>query len=699
MSSLLRQMHRSPTPSPIRVPFRSGEPAYALFERLSRAMGCRSAHDFAAELNLSHRDILSGAGWLAVATTAGVPEDELGRATFHVDGKVVRLGGEQLDRAHWSCLHPRCCPICRDGDNAHPEQVRWHRSWWDVVPVRRCHIHGVRLVGARGDRIGLRAAAGGLDAASRDGERYVVGRLGFAPRVACDLLDRLPLSRAVDLMEVLGAGRRGARDPRTHDTAHLLSTGYANVAEGASSLLRHLDRLVATSYTSRDHFGPGIVYGRLYRWLASDEPDPAFAEIRALLRSHALAHVPLAPGQKLFGEVIRTQSLYTLAQAARHLGVQKPLARRMLLATGAAPAGVDHRREVFAAEQVGRAAALHRATMSTVEARGALGLSSDAFASLVAERCLSPVVNRRETGMRDDRFRQEDVSNLIDRLVSGVPIMEARATGTEFLGRAARASMSSTGWIVRAMLEGRVSPVGRWPSMPGLGGLLVPTRDVLATQAADARRSDLVSWDEVVRTLGRKSVADALVRSGHLTRSTTPIGFRNRRRLVVTRRQWSAFRSRFVSAAELAKEENTSVAALVRKLAASGIEPAFPAAGRRFFERRALCHSLAETPRRPPARAAGQPLAAGSARVGRRPRGSGSRLAGLEQATIRAAPRASIAGPMPRRSVGVPRAQARSGSRRREDNRSGADVPSAASGGEHDRSGAKSRSYSASGRP
>ena len=576
---------------PVRVPRGEGEPAYSLFERLAAEMGARSPAAFAAELGLDLRDVRSGRATRRLAGLAGLEPEALDLATFAVGEHSVSIRSAGIDRNHWSCLHPRVCPECR-ADDLVEHGFAWHRSWWDVIPLRRCHVHGVPLV-RRDGAAPARAEAGARGAAAgAGGEAYVLGRIGFAPAAPCDLLDRLPVSRAIDLLELVGAGesgRWGLRDPRRVEASGLLSAGYAILSGGASTFLRHLDGLVATAPAPRDHLGPGSVYGRLYRWLSSENLDPAFAEVRTLVREHALSRLPIPAGQPVLGEAAQNQAIFSLAQAAGRMVVQKALARRFLAAVDARPIQALGNSELYAAPDVEKAVTLHATTLWGAQARTLLGLSGDALGSLVKEGCLPVALGARATGTRDDRFRTEDVRRLLDAVTRDLPLLPSAPEGTRTLVAAGRSAMSSTGELVRAILDRRLRPTGRLAGMSGLAGVLVEVRAVFALHAAAARRQDVVAWEEVVRAVGRKSVADALVRGGHLSRTTAEMGFRNRRRQVVSRREWSRFQARYVSAAELARTRRTSVAALVRHLAASGVAPAFPAAdGRRYFERRQL---------------------------------------------------------------------------------------------------------------
>ncbi|KAA2235864.1 TniQ family protein [Salinarimonas soli] len=146
-----------------------------------------------------------------------------------VTGTRVALFGEELHRDDWTSRQRRWCPDCWRGDlSAAGGQRRaywgiYRRPWWDVTAISACPTHRVRLAAHYPDcgegvswhygsltrcRNGhdlLRCEAVALDADDCRADAYLAGRLGGAPRVACDALDGLTLVDAVAAMERLGA--------------------------------------------------------------------------------------------------------------------------------------------------------------------------------------------------------------------------------------------------------------------------------------------------------------------------------------------------------------------------------------------------------------------------------------------------------------------------------------------------------------
>ncbi|WP_156630150.1 MULTISPECIES: TniQ family protein [unclassified Methylobacterium] len=581
---------------PLRVPFRSGEPAYALFGRMADRLSATSRMAFAGELGLSHRALLDGKLVETVAVLAGQVLSEVSAATFVLADGQVSLRGRVLDRNHWSCLRPRVCVDClrEDLSEGGSAGTVWHRTWWDVLPLRRCHIHGGVLVSGGIEAVRAARTTQGFPAevtprTRTAGEDYILGRLGLSPSRPLDLLDQLPISRAVEILEVVGAaadGRRwGQREICRVDKADLLSFGFGPFAGGVASFLAHLDDLVRNAPAVRDHLLPNAVYGRLYTMLSSEEIDPAFDEIRGLVREHALANLPIPQGQSILGSAVRRQNIYTLAQAAERLAVEKPLAGRLLWSAGARPRHVAGQLPLFSSSEVESAADLAAATVWGRDARKILGLPPAAFASIVKAGCLPKALDGQATGAREDRFRKADILRLREMVMGGLRTMVRPHAGSAPLPSAVRSAMSSTGEIIAAILDGALIPTGRLSGGEGLSAVLVDTADVLALH--NCLDHDLMPWRDIVGELGSRSAADTLVRSGHLTVSVVPAGFRNRRRRVVPRREWARFEAAYISAAEMARSRGTSASAIVRALEKSGVQPSIACPDGRLFYARA----------------------------------------------------------------------------------------------------------------
>ncbi len=529
-----------------------------------------------------------------VARLAGVDAGLLAASTFVVEPGTVRLFGESLSRKDWSPAQRRLCrecvaeDECRVGD---PAPRAFRRTWWDLPSIRLCPRHGTELVHPASG-CGTNSASPILGVQTTlSGETYVLGRLGFAERRSVDLLDQLTLGKVLPLLERCGAmrlhGRWARSDARDVDMRPLLSAGMSAYEGGASPFRAFLDDLVATARPGRLELSPRMAYGRLHAWLAHDERDAAYDPVREALREHALATMPLRPGQMLYGRRIDESALRTVAQVCDATGLEPATAARMLDLVGAMPAPGPSPIPLYHAADCSRVADLVAASCWSREARSRLGLTNEGMVSLVASGCLVPMIPRTGLGIREDRFARRDIDGLISDVVGNRPIFEEVPAGCAMLSDAARRGMSSIGAVVRAVMDGLLMPRGVLEGRPGVSGLIFEICEVFSMHRKET--SD-VPWSEVVSHLGSRRVARALADSGRLKLRRGSCGFRNRYRREVSATDWSTFRKTYVSAVELARQNGRSGVAIARLLADADMQPAIPpetCGGRAFYPRRA----------------------------------------------------------------------------------------------------------------
>lgn len=598
---------------PLRLPLGNGEPAYALLERLARRCGASSAATFSASLGLNWSSVMAGRDTIRVAHAAGVDAELLASATFVVEPCGVRLSGEVLARKDWSPFHRRICRECLADDEARhgdPAPRAFRRTWWDLPSIRRCPRHGTDLVRS--------APGGGLDSAPAldeirsplAGETYVLGRLGFAERRRVEILDQLALGKVIPLLERCGAmrlhGRWARSEARGVDKRLLLSAGMLVYEGGASPFRSFLDDLVATARPGRLELGPRMAYGRLHVWLAHDERDPSYDPVRDALRKHALATMPLNPGQVLYGQRIEAPAFRTVAQVCGSTGLERATAERMLALVGGSPAPGPSPIPLYHAADCSQAEDLAAASCWSREARGRLGLTKEGMASLVKAGCLVPLIPRAGRQAREDRFARRGLDGLIALLVESRPTLEDVPAGCALLADVARRGMSSIGAVVRAVMDGRLSPRGVLAQRPGIAGLVFGIDEVFSLHRRDTPD---VPWAEVVSHLGSRRVARALAASGRLGLRRGSCGFRNRQRREVSRTDWSTFHRNFVSACELARQRGGSVSAITRRLADAGVQPAIlpeTCGGRAFYHRDAAARLPSNEDRGPSRRQQGE---------------------------------------------------------------------------------------------
>lgn len=197
--------------TPSRAPLRLGvhqdfEPAYSVLARLA-ARNAYPVQDFAGAFGIRVDAIVQGEASEVdlLASVAGIDATMLRSATpTRARHTVWALRGERFGDHLVDVGRSRACAACVAGDRIASRSdigpVVRRRAWWDLAFVHRCPDHGLPLGSAdvgRGEEAVDVHPSRDVDCSW---ETYVLGRLGFGPRNPADLLDRLDLSSAVELV-------------------------------------------------------------------------------------------------------------------------------------------------------------------------------------------------------------------------------------------------------------------------------------------------------------------------------------------------------------------------------------------------------------------------------------------------------------------------------------------------------------------
>ncbi len=609
-----------------RVPLWTDEPAYALANRLARRNGVNSLASFGGDHAIPYREIIRGLRNAEIADLSGAEIDNLDSATFRVEGERVHLNGELLHVDDWSYSSLRICPSCiRDDltrDDRRKEYLPHVRSWWNLPTITVCPIHRQALL----DRhpacpdspvnhlsLDIRFVAEGAgDFASIASEpvedvraaAYLLGRLGFMPRVFNPILDPLPLWNAIRLMDRFGAvataGVRGYTSSGGGvEAPKALAAGYTVFADGRDGLFRFLDQLVTAPDIPMGKWGPRVVYGRIYEWLSHDTRDTAYDNVRELVREHALDHVPLAGDDLLFGRPVGERRLYTLWHASKAVGFAPSAARRILKALGHLDRTTDGKPNwqiALKAPVVEKVAAELRDRISFNDARDYLALPRGPMAALCDSGTLVPFLHV-STGVKEHVFRTRDLDAFVGTLLGNAPTLRSPGRLCDVISAGKRAQ-TSTVEIVSSLIDGRLRCAGKLAGKFGMMQVLVDLDDVKALRDVGANVDESRTMEAGRRKLGLTwLVFGRLVRLGYIDATSVGIGLRNRSRNLIVPESLEAFSSTYVSAAEIAAERGTHVRTLVPQLRQQGIEPAIgnKEVGQYFYRRSAFAQ------RRPPA--------------------------------------------------------------------------------------------------
>lgn len=192
-----------------------GENSLGYFSRLVAEAGHVSLRVYAREIGLNGRN-LDPQEFLAPLSRLPLECTEIAaltRATATASRSDIHLAGSLLwPKWHWRMNRRRYCPACL-AENAH------HRTWWDILSYRVCHLHGLAIedrdphgrlidwwwpsydIGPSGASLARRAPVAPETPAY---EGFLVGRLGYAPPIPAPMLDEIPLSNAIEAVSFVG---------------------------------------------------------------------------------------------------------------------------------------------------------------------------------------------------------------------------------------------------------------------------------------------------------------------------------------------------------------------------------------------------------------------------------------------------------------------------------------------------------------
>jgi hypothetical protein len=295
-----------------RVPLWPDEPAYGLASRLARRNGVSSLEAFGEDHAIPFREIIQGMRNAEIADLSGADIGLLDASTF----KEQSLNGEKLHAEDFSYTNLRVCPSCIRSDLARDDsrtQFLPHvRTWWTLQAISVCPIHREVLLDRHPDlpdaRVNLLSQDARFVAQGRGdfstlaskpvdnvlAESYILGRLGFMPRIHNTVLDGLPLWNAIRLMERMGpVAARVARLLTSLggevSKQEQLAAGYRVFAEGASGFYGFLDDLAAATRIVSKKKSHRVSYERLIlecEWMTRDLRDPIHRPIRILISQH-----------------------------------------------------------------------------------------------------------------------------------------------------------------------------------------------------------------------------------------------------------------------------------------------------------------------------------------------------------------------------------------------------------------------------
>ena len=597
------------------------EPAYSWLLRWADMSGFPSGRSMSTSIGVLFETAISGQANTRIAAEVGLAADVFDRSTFErMPDQTTRCGSESMPKYDWNPNMLKLCPKCIEEDlriPGRPGEATPHiRSWWMLFHITACPFHNVRLLnqnseGARFHAYPMRLLRdcnprgplvpadlpchGVADTAA---EAYVLGRIGFGPRIRTPVLDAMPLANAVRLMDRMGAVAIGGRRAYTHgkglDQNVALNRGFRLFEGDGQGFAALLDHLNDTAKRKRASWGAAEVYGRAYQWLNEERNDPAYAPLIEMMKEHAHAYIAISPDVPFFGERIGERKMYRLPHVYEASGVHMDKARKVMVALGEITPEVTD--PLIPRDPALRIIELLKSSMTYNEAREFLGMPRGAMRNLFDEGALQPSLRAGTEGLQEHLFLRQDLENLVARCQGPAPLVfRSRPAGCGDIVEAGIRSSSSASALLRLLEAGAIKSKGILAGRAGLGAVMVDWEE--ARKALPPRPWEIMTLVEAAKFLGVSFYGvRELLRQGFLR----PAEFRERERkatraVYVSLDEAKGFQKKFTPAQDVARALGTHVRVLVPKLSSQGIEPAIGnvVAGKYYFDAERVRHLLA----------------------------------------------------------------------------------------------------------
>ncbi|NOV19659.1 hypothetical protein E5S70_26900 [Ensifer adhaerens] len=568
----------------LRVPFFQDETLVSFASRMAQANGRDDLRKFLADLGIKPLKVSHGdeAEVSRLADLFGMPADTLRSRSVKVakDGSM-EFAGTRFSRLALVRTQFRVCTHCLAEDEMDttrmPGTRRYARSIWMIPSVTSCCRHHRELVTLDVPAYAIpdfcrvlalsqeKLAAHESMVAERratDFEVFVARRLDGVHGYG-DILDRVSLTSAIDLCQILGLAARNGRkftlrEGGGEELPEVLDEGFLALRAGEKGVMEVLDR-VAEERSHGSIRGGYALYGSLYFTLLQplrrgDEYEP----VRELVRKHARERMAILPDARVFQKMddVRWTSINSVVkQTGLHPNtVQKYIAKHF-----PRPAGTELETEKFVSADVAASAieALGD-TISLPEAATLLAWSIHDCRRLVATGILRPIVDG--PGLQP-RYARSAVLRLKADLLARAT---ARPEGMMSLRQVSMRFHSGQEDILKAVFDGRLSRLAYSDAPSLLDSVKVDPPELLEIA------SELVlEFKMVCRELRLERTTLAwLVEHGAFPSAKLLGG--------VPAVEVVAFARRYVTTAEVKSEHGVRRGDFDKRLKRSGVEMAFP---------------------------------------------------------------------------------------------------------------------------
>ena len=341
-----------------------GETTVSWTGRLARKHANIGCAEFLRILELSQKHVMETTNFCVdrLAKLTGIHGDRIMFCGVQrVSERTLQHRGQCFGTSFALRNHTTYCPACLLADSSSGSEsqgLRVGRVAWLFRTVQVCPEHRIELVRRANSsfagqfqdmsvvapsNLELDAEAG--NAPIRDVsamQEYTQNR--FDGLVGAPWLDGQQIDQGMRACEMIGAcllfgahcdfDRLGAGEM---DDAG--SVGFEAASKGVKGVREALDLIATSSFKAKSTGGPQAAYGRLYQWLQFNKSKQDRGPIQNVVREHILETMPIAPGTKLFGVLIKRQRRHSVHSLAKATGLQLRALNRALVRTGVLPDG------------------------------------------------------------------------------------------------------------------------------------------------------------------------------------------------------------------------------------------------------------------------------------------------------------------------------------------------------------------------
>lgn len=590
----------------LRMPLHSDETFSSFVEGLAMRNLQPSVRNFCADFRLSFRDVCVGEDRAVakIAQLSGIDEASLSKAVFKRQAdRSYRLLGQHFGVPLLLPNTCQYCPACiledMELDLSRPALGPYGRRVWRMRPYRTCHHHGIELqrieCGRGYGSHSLREivapllssmATIGQAALRRPAtplEVYIAQRL--AGEAGPAWLDELGFTVAVRLVELVGTvelfGPAARHWEHTEEQFRQAGkVGFEIVRHGPDAFRSFLSKLQATVEDRDSRDRGGKEFGLIYDWLW-DNKHPETQPVRDLVCDHLENTTAIAAGRKILRRVVAERKLHSVWSASLEHGIHVKALRAQLVGARI----VEDKPEAFdnhllfpakphqlLLERLGRG-------ITALYARQRIGCERQVFKPIVAAGLIKPIV---ESDKVIPMFDPVDLDHFVERLTrSAVTYAEKPAHLSSIASAAKRASCSQPE-IASLILEGKLKTVGRLPNVDAFSSLLVDHAEVIPLVQFEEELGGIVVSD-ICDDFGIPHAAVVKLVDDKVLPSAERRHPRKRRfQRIVLHADYVAFKAKFVSLRDVAKEAGVHGRSMRTQLSKLGIEP-YPDLGDKAF--------------------------------------------------------------------------------------------------------------------